>query len=223
MSITVAISTVADGTMYNRRNALDPVAIQNRDSFLQHHTMSIEAATRPKVDYSRTNYCEYKVVDATTYGRGMKNEDGIVADALITTTPGHTLFLPVADCVGVAIYDPTNEVLMVAHLGRHSLEQHGGTTAIQHLVTLYGSTPSELLVWLTPAPSKEAYPIWKLDNKGMKEATFEQLTTAGIALSNIIDNPADTTKDPNYFSYSEFLKGNKAEDGDHAIAAMISL
>ena len=93
---------------------------------------------------------------------------------------------------------------------------------MQYLTEHYGTDPSELLVWLTPAPNKETFPIWALDNKGMKEVTFEQLTAAGITLEHITDNPADTVTDLNYFSYSEFLKGNRTEDGDYALVAVMT-
>jgi hypothetical protein len=55
----------------------------------------------------------------------------------------------------------------------------------------------------------------------LKEVVFEQLRNAGIASTNITDNPADTTRDDRYFSHSEFLKGNKPTDGRHAIVVML--
>lgn len=222
MSVTVAVSTVADGSMHNRHDPLDPIVTNNRRMFLEKNGMSIATATRFNIDYNRTNYCQYTTIDAAAYGHGMSDNNAIMADALITTTPGQTLFLPVADCIGAVIYDPHNEVVMLVHLGRHSLEQQGGVVAVQHLVDAYKSAPRELQVWLTPAPGKGSYPIWKLDNKGMKEATLEQLQTAGILLDNIHDNPADTTKDAQYFSYSAFLKNEKSQDGDHSIAVILN-
>jgi hypothetical protein len=55
----------------------------------------------------------------------------------------------------------------------------------------------------------------------MKEAVLEQLETAGITPDNITDNPADTATDPNYYSHSEFLKGNKPTDGRFAMIAVM--
>lgn len=217
----VAISTVADGSLYNRHDHKDPAVITNRETFLKKHGIELNQTTRVQVTYDRDDYCQYVAVDDSHKGDGMHAESPLVADALVTTDKNHALFLPVADCVGTVIYDPIHEVLMVSHLGRHSLTQKGGTKSVEYLVDHYGSKPRDLRIWTTPAPNKEAYPIWDLGNKGFKEALFEQLEGAGVLKENITDNPADTVTDKNYYSYSEFLKGNREEDGDYAIVAMM--
>lgn len=220
--LIVAISTVADGSMFNRHDFFDEAVIENRRQFLEHQGIDITETTRMFVDYNRTNFCEYIATDTSIKGGGMRGNDAVFADALITTEPSHALFLPVADCVGATIYDPIHKVLAVAHLGRHSLEQSGAHKLINHLVQYYSSDPKELKIWLTPAPGKDVYPIWALDNKGMKEVTFEQLYAAGIKDDAIVDNTTETDKDLNYYSYSEFLKGNRDEDGDYCIVAMMT-
>lgn len=217
----VAISTVADGSMYNRHDKLDTAVIHNREIFLKKHSITLEQTTRVMTLYEGDNYHRYREATVAEKGAGMKDDQVAVSDGLVTTSLNHALFLPVADCVGAVLYDPTKHILMLSHLGRHSLEQDGGIRSVAYLNEKYGCDPKDLKVWLTPAPGKDVYPIWKLDNKGMKEATFEQLSTAGILPENITDNPADTTKDINYYSYSEFLKGNRKKDGDYAIVAMM--
>ncbi|MFZ2126570.1 MAG: laccase domain-containing protein [Candidatus Microsaccharimonas sp.] len=219
--ILVAISTVADGSMYNRHDKADASVIHNREVFLKKHHISLEQTTRVRTLYEGDNYCRYKEATEAEKGDGMKDDQVAISDGLVTTNLNHALFLPVADCVGAVLYDPKKQVLMVSHLGRHSLEQGGGIKSVAYLKEKYGCDPKDLKVWLTPAPGKDAYPIWKLDNKGMKEVTFEQLSIAGILPENITDNPADSTKDVNYYSYSEFLKGNRKKDGDHVVVAMM--
>lgn len=222
MNLTVAISTVSDGSMLNRNDVFDPEVIKNREAYLEAHSITLEQSTRVRVNYDRDNFCRYITVDELYKGQGMRGDDVVIADALITTRPEHALFLPIADCVGAAIYDPIQHIVAVAHFGRHSLEQSGAHKIISHLKEKYGSNPKDIQIWLTPAPGKDVYPIWALDNKGMKEVTFEQLKSAGILLENIIDNPTETDKDPAYYSYSEFLKGHRANDGDYAIVAMLT-
>jgi len=225
----VLISTAADGSMYKRREPFDAAVIENRAGYLGRNDIRMTDTTRlnpnanqrAEVDHE-TDWCRYVEIDSSSKRLGMQGDDSPATDALITKEIGHALFLPVADCVGTTIYDPTHHVLMLSHLGRHSLEQQGGIHSVEHLVKNYGSDPKELLVWLTPAPNKEVFPIWALDNKGMKEVAFEQMAAAGILLENITDNPADTATDLNYFSYSEFLKGNRTEDGDYAMIAMMA-
>jgi len=227
--IIILTSTVADGSMYNRKDFFDQTVINNRTTYLKKNNLSINHATRLHPNANEraatpglVDWCTYTEVGELQQGDGMSDDAIAAADALVTTQKGQPLFLPVADCVGAAFYDPQHGVLMVSHLGRHSLEQQGAIRSVQYLKEHYDANPSELLVWLTPAPNKETFPIWALDNKGMKEVTFEQLTTAGITLEHITDNPADTVTDLNYFSYSEFLKGNRTEDGDYALVAVMT-
>jgi copper oxidase (laccase) domain-containing protein len=227
MSIVVAISITADGSMLSKSNDAQQV-IDNRIRFLATHGITADQTTRLNPETLRratqaheTNWCRYVEVNATDASAGMYNDDVIVADAIVTRGASHCLLLPVADCVGTAIYDPIQSILMLTHLGRHSLEQNGGQKSVEYLQTAYGCDPAQLRVWCTPAPNKHVFPIWALDNRGMKEIALEQLQRAGIMPGNVTDNPADTATDLNYFSYSQFLKGHRPLNGDHAIIAMM--
>lgn len=227
-NLVTALSTVADGSMLNRHDPLDPSVVTHREVFLKASGIKMDQSVRLHVNMlSRAtiendqDYCRYRKVTHADASHGMYNNETIIGDGIATSEPELALFLPVADCVGAIFYDPTKSVIMLSHLGRHSLEQDGGIKSVEYLTATYGCTPADILVTLTPAPGKDVYPIWKLDNKGMKEVTFEQLDRAGILAENITDNPADSTKDLNYYSYSEFLKENRNEDGDHAIVAMM--
>lgn len=219
-SVQVALSGVADGSMYQPTDQTNQAVIEARRAWLAKQDITPEQTVRLRISYNGTDYCKYRVVDHTDAGKGMEDGDAPYADALVTTTPDLALFLPVADCVATTIYDEVNGVLMLSHLGRHSLEQQGGRKSVEFLQHQYGSEPETLKVWLGPAPGKAAYPIHALNGKGMKEAVFAQLAEAGIDPENIIDTPADTTTDPRYFSYSEFLKGNKPEGRFAMVAVM---
>jgi hypothetical protein len=221
MNIIVVTSTVADGSMFQNNDPENSSVIALRKKFLDAHGISIDQTTRLKIAYDTDNFCRYDEVTSIHMADGMYGGLDIPNDALVTKELGHALFLPVADCVAATFYDPVHQILGLAHLGRHSLEQHGGQKFVAYLTYSYNCDPKDIKVWLGPAPSKETYPIWALDNKGMKEATFEQLHTAGILSGNITDNPAETDKDPHYFSHSQFLKDNQDTDGDHAMVAMM--
>jgi hypothetical protein len=222
MGIIVATSKVSDGSMLNRHNILDPTVFENRKKFLENNSIRIEQTTRLRGNYQRMDFLRFSYLEDSFKDKGMLDDEVPIADAIVTTEPNHALFLPIADCVGTVLYDESKHLLAVVHLGRHCLEQQGGQKVVEYLQEQYGVDPSNLQVWLTPAPSKEAYPIWKLDNKGMKEVTFEQLLSAGIAIENITDNAAESDKHEEYFSYSEFLKGHRTKDGDYAIVAMMT-
>ncbi len=220
MNVQVHFSQVGDGSMYNRKDMADPVVIANRRAYLEAHGVTLKDTTRLAFTYQgeEAPYKRYLTLDDSSHGTGMTG-DGIPADGIVTTQPGAVLFLPVADCIAAVIYDPKHQVLMLTHLGRHSLEQDGALSSVAYLAEHFGSVSNELKVWMSAAAGKENYAIWKLNNKGMKEAAFEQLTLAGVPTENIVDDPADTTTDHSYYSYSEFLKGNRPEDGDHCVIA----
>jgi copper oxidase (laccase) domain-containing protein len=195
--------------------------IRNREALLQKYSLTPENTVRLRVHFETEDFCRYKLVSAKHSGQGMVDDNVVPADALITTEPNLALLLPVADCIGAVIYDETKSVLALAHLGRHSLEQYGGKKIIEHLVENFSVNIEDLHIWMTPAAGKEVYPIWKLDNKGMKEAAHEQFASAGIKQTQITDDATETTTSSDYFSYSDYLKGNRASDGDHAILAVM--
>jgi len=219
MNATVAISTVADGNMLLRADKTNPDVIKNRSVFLNKNGIDINRTVMICTSYDGDNYCRYREisdVDKSIFGHDLEP-----SDALITKSADLALLLPIADCVGAVLFDPSKKVLMLSHLGRHSLEQNGGFKSIQFLIDNYGCSASDLLVWLTPAPGKANYPVFAFDNKSMKEIIFEQLQTAGIPLGNITDDPTDAAVDHKYYSHSEFLKGNRTDDGRYAIVAIM--
>jgi copper oxidase (laccase) domain-containing protein len=218
---TVFISQVCDGNMYIPEDKTNPGVIINRKRFLQKHDLSIEHASRVNIDYTGTDYRRYVEVTSEAKGASMRGDDIQPADALITREVNHILFLPLADCVGMAVYDPAHQILMLSHVGRHSLEQNGAYTSIKHLVDHYDSEPPKLLVWLTPAPGKAHYPLYAFDERDFKDVVAEQLHTAGILPHHITDNPSDSTTDMRYFSHSEFLAGRRTTDGRYAIIAVM--
>jgi copper oxidase (laccase) domain-containing protein len=221
MKIIVAISKVDDGNMSNGLIKADKKIIENRTSFLANNKINIHQTTKVAIAYNSENYCRYIEVFEKDKGKGMKYSNIDTADALITCEINHALFLPIADCVGAVIYDPKRRILMVSHLGRHSLEQNGGYESVKFMIDNYKCDPSNLLVWLTPAPGPDVYPMYAFNNQSIKYVVFHQLQSAGILKNNITDNPADTSKDLDYFSHSEFLKGNQLDDGRFAIVAMM--
>lgn len=223
MKLTVAISHVADGTMAMYQDLTNKQAVlQNRSTFLQSQNIDPQKTTRVKIVYKGQDYCRYHEVGLDQAGAGMSDSKVITADGLVTRQAGQALFLPLADCVGMVIFDPIKCLLMLSHIGRHSLEQNGGYKSVKFLVDGYNSDPSELLIWLTPAPGQASYPLFAFNNRSFKDVVFEQLKSAGIIEANITDNPTDTTTDRSYYSHSEYLKGNRSVDGRYAVVALIT-
>lgn len=219
MKVFVAISTVKDGNMLLPDDRSNINVIENRKSFLAKNGIDIKCTTRVNVIHEGNDYCRYYELIEEHKGDGMEYDGIVAADALVTRLPNHALFLPIADCIGTVLFDPENNLLMMSHLGRHSLEQNGGYKSVRFLIDHYGSNPNNIEVWLTPAPGPDVYPLYKFDNRSLKNVLYQQIISAGILEKNVHDNPADTSKDENYYSHSEFLKGNRNEDGRYAIVA----
>jgi copper oxidase (laccase) domain-containing protein len=221
-TIIAAVSSVEDGTMSFAQN--DPEETRfNRQAFLDRAGVDPFQATLLQVTFDdTTDFARYRVIDDDLMGEGMMEPvSDTVADALVVTRPEQAIFLPLADCAGAIIYDPANQVLMVSHLGRHSVEVNGGGRGIEYLKQEFDSDPAELLVWLSPAVGSETYPLYALDNRGLHDVIIEQMTKAGVRPQNIEASHVDTAESPDYFSHSEFLAGNRSEDGRFAIIAMM--
>lgn len=222
MKVIFAISTIADGNMaISPDQANKSAVLNNRQVFLEKQGITLKNATRVTITYDGDNFCRYREVGRDNFGDGMFDGATQPADALVTTIPNHALFLPLADCIGAAIFDSRQNILMLSHIGRHSLEQFGAIASVKYLTQNYGSDPADLLIWLTGAPGKQHYPLFAFDNRSMKDVIFEQFRNAGVLDANIHDDPVDTTTDPRYFSHSEFLAGRQNDDGRYAVVAMM--
>lgn len=221
--IIAKVSSIDDGPMNFKDN--DPVAVQNNRVFFLDAADGIDPlmATLVQVTYQdTTNFIRYSIVDDEHVGEGMlEPASQFDADALVVTRPNQALFLPLADCIGAIIFDPKQEILMVSHLGRHSIEQKGGQKSIEYLVEHFDSDPNYIQVWLSPAAGRENYPLHTLGNRGLHDVALEQLLRAGVNIENIEVSHVDTTENPDYYSHSEFLKGERPDDGRFAIVAMM--
>lgn len=219
----ILCSTVADGSMKARTDDQVDIVAHNREAFLAAHDIAVSDATLVRLVYEGTDYCRYATVDEASKGDGMLRPSSVVTDAMVVTRLGHALFLPLADCVGAVLHDPTKGILMLSHLGRHNLEQFGATKSVEYLVNEHGVDAKNLTVWLSPAASKDYYPVYAFDNRSLHDVTTEQLLAAGLIRENIDISPIDSAADPNYYSHSQFLQGNRSDDGRFAVVAMMSV
>ena len=153
---------------------------------------------------------------------GMCNKDGTVADCLVTTSKNIGLFLPVADCGATVVYDPGNEVLALAHLGRHSTIAHLAHRLVAHLVGTYQTNPAELKIWVSPSISAEHYVLeyadfangnsdwdpyctpvdggYAIDVSGHNRSQF---INVGVLAQNIDISGVDTAISEDYWSHHQ--------------------
>lgn len=219
--VVAGLSAAEDGNMRFGGGDEDETR-EDRIAFLQDCGIEATQATLVSVNYDSTDFCRYRIVDDEHGGEGMLAPvSSLDADALVVTRPDHALFLPLADCIGAILYDPYNQVLMVSHLGRHSIEQEGATKSVAYLRQNFDSTPDELLVWLSPAAGAENYPLHTRGGRGMHQVVVGELLASGVRFEHIEVSEVDTTESDEYFSHSEYQAGLRDSDGRFAIVAMM--
>lgn len=215
--LTIALSSVEDGTMTKRSlpENIDQV-IENRQNFIAKAQGDLARTALVYVTFDDDDYCRYHEITPSDMDLATLHP----ADALVTTSKEVGIFLPLADCCGVVLYDSAQEVLMVSHIGRQSIEQFGGIGSVRHLVNKYGTDPSDVYAWLSPAADGANYPINKRGGADLRDLISNDLRYMGVEDSNIELSDVDTTTDLNYYSHSEYLKGNRPGiDGRFAIYA----
>jgi copper oxidase (laccase) domain-containing protein len=218
--VLAAVSSKSDGNLrFNRGD--DEQTVQNRRAFFEKVGIHPDNTTLVQVSYADPDdFARYQIVVDDHKGEGiLKPESDMIADALVTTAPGHALFLPLADCVGIILYDVAIHILMVSHVGRHSAEIDGASKSVRYLKDNFATDPKDVKAWLSPAVGKATYPIHAKGDKGLHEVIVEQLNEAGVPVENIEASPIDTAQSQDYFSHSQFLLGKRDLDGRFAIVA----
>lgn len=96
------------------------------------------------------------VVDAPTDDPVTAHDDLPVADALVTTTPGLTLLVRVADCVPVLLADPGEGAVAAVHAGRSGLVAGVVPAAVAALGDLGAR---QLTAWIGPSICGRCYEV----------------------------------------------------------------
>lgn len=222
MTLNIFVSKIKDGSMKSIHDGDIENVNQARKIFLLKNNIDPHDTTLVRVRYEGDNYKRYLTANDNYKGDGIVRESTIDCDAIITADYNHALFLPLADCIGAVLYDPTKNIMMMSHLGRHNLEQFGGIASVEYLTKHHNINPKELKVWLSPAAGKKLYPLFAFDNHSLHEVAFKQLIKAGVLPENIEVSSIDSAADKEYYSHSQFLKGDQADDGRFAIVAFMT-
>lgn len=222
-NVITALSSKSDGNMKFGLDDDDQV-VANRRAFLQSVGIQPENTTLVGITYATDDFTKYRSVATGDKTRGMlvPQSPSDAADALVVNQPNHALFLPLADCIGAVLYDPRQHVLMVSHLGRHSVEINGAHKSVDYLVQHYGVNPADVKVWLSPGVGRTSYPLHAFGGQSLREVILAQLKTAGVDKQNIESSSVDTAQHPEYYSHSEYLKGNEDGPARFAIVAMMT-
>lgn len=220
-NLLVGVSSVRDKTMTYKSlpNATAEVT-GHRKKYIETVGGVVEETAIVYVTYDKDrDFCAYQRAEIAP--KKMIASDDFVADGLATQVRGQGLFLPIGDCCAVVLYDPDHHALMLSHIGRQSIEADGARKSLDYMKQQFASEPSRILAWLSPAVGKATYPIIARDNGDLRQVIQADLTKAGMMTEYIEISHVDTAQNNEYFSHSEYKKGNRAFDGRFAVFAQL--
>jgi Uncharacterized conserved protein len=198
--VRIALSDRNDGSMKVLLEA-DDKAPERRANFLEKLNLTPESTAFVKVLYDRDDYCKFDEV-SEAFSLPLSG-DVTTCDGLVTADSGIGIFLPLADCLGVVLFDKNSGALMVVHCGRHTVLQEGAFKAVGFMRLKFGVDPGDIVVWLSPSAGKKKYPIYDLEGISLQEAVVRQLVSAGVGKEKIELSTIDTTSDMEYYSHSQ--------------------
>lgn len=219
--IVAAVSSVDDGNMKFGHGDIEETKF-NQVAFLGASDIETSQTTLLQTTYDTTDFCRYRVLDDDQQGEGMLGPiSETEADAVVVARPDHAIFLPLADCAGTILYDPINKVLMVSHLGRHSVEQDGARKSLQFLIDEFETDPASVKIWISPSVGSDSYPLEAFAGRSLHQVIVGQLLQLGVDIRNIEVSSVDTAESDDYFSHSSYKAGERDIDGRFAIVAMM--
>ena len=139
------------------------------------------------------------------------------SDALITRLKGKVLNISIADCCGILIFDPNQDLIAAVHSGWQGTKQNIVGKTVQTLKNEYKCNAKDLLVYLSPCASVDKYEVGKefydfvpdnviqeregkiyFDNLSM---IYSQLVKESISYSNIEEADICTISDARFHSF----------------------
>ena len=212
------ISTTKDGNMSFKYGKHSDV-IDNRIKFLTKNNINPNNTVCMVVEM-KDNII---IVDENSKGRGFLNpKDSVVCDCLITNSKDINLFLLIADCLPIVIFDEIKGVLALVHGGWPNTDLHICPKVVEKMKTKFGTSVSDISVVIGPGIQKESLIYdenifkktttdwgehirdigngkYSIDNTGF---TISQLLDSGIQERRITVDYTDVAKERRYFSHS---------------------
>jgi len=234
------ISEVEDGNLsyyFNGQAADKNVVFQNRKKFFK----KIGADINKTVGIWVEGEDKVLIADPRLAGVSMKDKEHAVrCDALITNQNNLYLFLLIADCLPVILYDPENVALGIVHVGWKGADLEIAKKALVKMEEEYNTNPESVVVGFGPCarrnsfikenPSQKDDPRWKdflekVDGSKFKVdvAGFcrKQLLDSGVKSENIFDCGLDTIADIRFFSH--FRQNKKPHGRQGRFACVVGL
>ena len=208
--------------------------LNNRRNFFKKHNIDIKNTLVLRA------LNENKIVEITKEFRDSNKDLSKIileADGIVTKEKNIFFYLNFGDCIALSIYDKRKDVLMLCHLGWHSVKNNLHIIAINYLKEKYNSNVEDLIVELGPSIKKDSYimecPIqlgddaWikyieKIDDKNYK-VDLNSYVVDGLKNMSIKDikvSEIDTYSNNNYYSNYEENKFN-LDKGRFIVGAML--
>jgi polyphenol oxidase len=233
--IVHAFSDVIDGNMDFRFGPHSEVT-ENRRKFLQSLGLSPRQCVQQQGLADGIHF-----VAEQDLGRGIFSiEDRVETNALITNQKQVGLFLCIADCLPIILYDPAKQVVALVHESRESTNLRLPQKLVAQLRDDFGCRPGDLQVVFGPAIKAASYIYdhriydkvgedWiaylrevgngqvEVDNVGYAR---QQLLDTGVTKEHLFETPVDTYADKNYFSHVRSVKTGEPEGRFAAVVAL---
>ncbi|MCL2085404.1 laccase domain-containing protein [Candidatus Saccharibacteria bacterium] len=206
-NVRIVLTDKSDGNMRAIETSDADEVARNQNALLDSLDLSPSQVARILSTYDTDNFIEYIKLDSVGPYDIPNAESMPRSDGILTPTKDLGMFLPLADCLGIVLFDPAHSALMTVHSGRHNLEQYGAQKAVEFMRQEIGSDPKSILAWFSPSAGKHNYPMYKFNNHSLEEVALEQLARSGVPENNVILSSVDTTTNDSYFSHSS---------GDHS-------
>lgn len=201
--VEVAFSENNDGNMRYFEGEDEAVIIKNQQNLAERLGLKGDRTARIRTIYGdRKNFTEYYEISRQNISDFSinKSETAIpVCDGIATKEPDMGILLPLADCLGIVVYDAVHSVIGLLHAGRQNIEQFGPQKFVEFFEENYKSDPTKLEAYFSPHALN--YQVFKF-SKTLSEAAMEQLITAGVLSKNITNDKIDTTNNENLPSHS---------------------
>jgi len=121
-------------------------------------------------------------------------EKSALVDALVTSDPNVLLAIHVADCCAVFLVDPRQTAVGLVHSGKKGTELNIVGTAVEKMVTEFGTDPADLVAQLSPCIRPPHYEV------DFAADIVQSLRRAGV--SHVFDSGEDTGANlEKYYSY----------------------
>lgn len=180
---------------------------ENRKKFLNKAEVDIEKCVCMRVVHGS----DVALADPKSAGISMIDfKKAVTCDAIITDKNDLFLFLLIADCLPIILYNPTRNLTGLVHAGWRGAEAQVAKEAVDKLDKEFSSNSKDLIVGFGPAARVPEY------YKDFVGDCRKQLITAGVSDKNIFDCGINTIVDKRFFSYRRDVVNGDEDKGRFA-------